>query len=108
MLGKDIKKNLKENDNLLVQETLKDETTINEGRHYRLVTTYDGDIPFLVVLVNKKDFRSNGSRGALEYNVRQRFFKKKLKYFSEDQYKVMNEMINKLALIHKKNYKYCR
>ena len=106
MLGKDIKKNLKESDNFLVQETLKDETTTNEGRHYRLVTTYDGDIPFLVVLVNKKDFRSNGSRGALEYNVRQRFLKKKLKYFSESQYKIMNEMINKLALIHKKNYKY--
>ena len=104
--GKNVKKYIKDNDDVIIQQLLKDETTKNEGRHYRLVTTYDGDVPFLVVLVNKNDFRSNGSRGALEYNVKQNFFKKKLNNFSENQYKVMNEMINKLALIHKKNYKY--
>lgn len=100
-----LNKLLKEKDNFLIQDLLEDNFTKCKSRHFRPVTTFDGDICFLKMYCSKNNFRSNLALGAEYDDILDEFNNNKTK-LSVIEVNLLKDIIKKLKNVHKRYYNY--
>ncbi len=102
--GKNIDFYLSSKDNFLIQEFLKDNFSNSLGRHFRLITSYNGEVLGLYEFTNNYDFRSNGHKKGLNKNIFEDYLNNRLK-FSKIENSLLNNYVKIISNIHKQIFK---
>jgi len=103
--GNKINSYVKKNNNIIIQEFLKDKFN-NTFRSFRLVTTYDGDIFQIFMTTSKNNFVVNGAQGGtITHNIGINYYDSSK--ISTAEKHLLNKYINKLSNIHKNDYNNC-
>tara|TARA_B100000886_G_C20423972_1_gene492995 strand:- start:1312 stop:2262 length:951 start_codon:yes stop_codon:yes gene_type:complete len=102
--GNQVSSFLEKNDNVLIQEVLKDNFIDNLGRHFRFISSFDGNVLGLYEWINKKNFIGHGRFGGISKNITEKYLTNSLNFSSLENY-LLREMIEKILKIHKNDYK---
>lgn len=103
--GSQINQIINQKNNFLIQDVLKDNFTNCISRHFRPVTTFDGDICFLKSYCSENNFRSNLALGAKYNDILDEFNNNKTK-LSIIEINLLKDIIKKLKNVHKRFYNY--
>lgn len=107
IIGKKIRFYIEKNNNIIIQEFIKDNFISGLSRHFRLITCYDGDKIGLYIFDNDNNFISNGHKGAkISINLINDYKNNNLK-LSKPQINGLTDYINKISNIHKTDYNDC-
>lgn len=103
--GSQINQIINQKNNFLIQDVLKDNFTKCKSRHFRPVTTFDGELCFLKSYCSFNDFRSNLALGAKSEDILDRFLENKTK-MTIIETNLLKNVINQLLHVHKTYYNY--
>ena len=102
--GNEVSSLIKKNDNIIIQEFLKDNFTACKGRHFRFVSSFDGEFICLTELLHNDSIKSNGSNGGTDINITHKYLTNSLN-FSSIENKLLRKIIKNILVIHKNNFK---
>ena len=99
--GRNVRNILRSQDDILIQEMLYDKYSKSRARHFRLISSFDGEVMFLYELSTNDSIRSNlFANGANVNDITSQYLYNNT-HLSKHEYQKIQKMTNKLLNIHK-------